>query len=125
MEYTVIIKGHSYDLPKRTISVMEELDEMAHIDNRKELTLRDKFNRLFKFISKLVGKEAAIEILGTDNVNEMDTSEITIAFQKIVDAYQRPIREYQLSQADDALGSMPIDELKALKEIIDSQKVGK
>lgn len=125
MDYTVIIRGRSYDLPKRTISVMEELEELARIDDRKDLSLREKFNRLFRFISKLVGREAAAEILGTDNVEEMDTADITITFQRIVDAYQRPIREYQMAQTDDTLGRLPIEELKALKEIVDAQTRGK
>ena len=122
MEYTVIINSRSYDLPPRTIAVLEELDEMSRIDDRKDLSVREKFSRLFKFITKLVGKDNALQILGSDDFTKVDTAEITLAFQKIVDAYQRPVREYQLSQAQMAIGDLPIEELKALKGLLDAQK---
>ncbi len=122
MEYTVIINSRSYDLPPRTIAVLEELDEMSRIDDRKDLSVREKFSRLFKFITKLVGKDNALQILGSDDFTKVDTAEITLAFQKIVDAYQRPVREYQLTQAQMAIGDLPIEELKALKGLLDAQK---
>ena len=33
MDYTVIINNRSYDLPKKTVSVMNKLDDVLKVDN--------------------------------------------------------------------------------------------
>ena len=68
MQYTVIINGQSYDLPKKTMKVVEEMDKVAKIDSVKGLSIRDKFKALYDFIVSLVGKEARV-IADIDNFN--------------------------------------------------------
>ena len=43
MEYTVIINNQSYDLPKKTIKIMEDMEKVSKIDSVKGLGIRDKF----------------------------------------------------------------------------------
>ena len=64
MIYTVIANKKSYDLPKKTISVMESLDKTVLIDTVKNLSLRDKFSQLLNFLIEVLGEANIKEILG-------------------------------------------------------------
>lgn len=114
MQYTVIINGQSYDLPKKTIKVYEEVERVSKVDDVKGMSLRDKFKTLFDFITSLVGKENAKEILGSDKLDEVDLSEVTLAFKQIVDAYDKPLEDYSLSKSYSKLDGIPVENIVKL-----------
>jgi len=117
MQYTVIINGQSYDLPKKTMKVVEEMDKVAQIDNVKGIGIRDKFKALFDFIGGLVGKEAAKEILGSDKLDDVDLSEVTLTFAKIKDAYDKPLEDYNTEKSFQKLNSIPTDKIVQLANV--------
>ncbi len=122
MIYTVIANKKSYDLPKKTISVMESLDKTVLIDTVKNLSLRDKFSQLLNFLIEVLGEANIKEILGSTELDEMDLSEVTLTVRKIVDAYDKPIAEYNKQKNLETLNSLPIsqiEKLTSLKEIVD------
>ncbi|MFT3982280.1 MAG: hypothetical protein QM697_00120 [Lachnospiraceae bacterium] len=114
MQYTVIINGQSYDLPKKTMKIVEDMDKVAKVDSVKGIGIRDKFKRLFDFIHNLVGEENAKEILGSDNLDEVDLSEVTLTFKQIMEAYDKPITDYQTEKTMDKFNSLPIDKIRNL-----------
>lgn len=114
MNYSVIINDRSYELPKRTIAVAEKLDKVANVDNIRGLSLKDKYAKLYDCVEDLLGHENAVEILGSDNIDEVDLSEVTLAFRKIVDAYNRPMAEYNSERNLAGLRDIPIDKLSVL-----------
>ena len=120
MQYTVIISGQSYDLPKKTMKVVEEMDKVAQIDTVKGISIRDKFKALFDFISNLVGKENAKAILGSDKLDEVDLSEVTLTFKKIMDAYDKPLEEYNSEKSFQRLNSLPIEKIVQLADVAKS-----
>lgn len=120
MQYTVIINGQSYDLPKKTMKVVEDMDRVAQIDSVKGIGIRDKFKKLFEFIRNLVGEENAKEILGSDNLDEVDLSEVTLAFKQIMDAYDKPIADYQAERTREKFNSLPIDKISNLAGAVDT-----
>lgn len=117
MVYTIIHNRKSYDLPKKTIGVMEELDKCLKIDSVVGMSLRDKFNELRSFLVSLLGEAAVNEILGSDNLDDIDLSDITITFRKIVDAYDKPIVDYNNGKTRDALSQIPFDKISQLSKI--------
>lgn len=127
MEYTVIINNQSYDLPKKTIKIMEDMEKISKIDSVKGLGIRDKFKTMFDFIERLVGAENAKEILGSDKLDEVDLCDVTLTFKKIIDAYDRPLIEYQSQQIEDKLRQLPMDKVSnitgALNDLASSNLV--
>jgi hypothetical protein len=117
MQYTVIINGQSYDLPKKTVKVVEEMDKVATIDSVKGIGIRDKFKKLYDFIVSLVGKEAAKEILGSDKLDDVDLSEVTLTFAKIKDAYDKPLEDYNTEKSFQKLNSIPTDKIVQLANV--------
>jgi len=119
MEYTIIVNGQSYDLPKKTITVMSELDEVLRIDSNTKLSLKQKYEKLHVFVKKLFGDDAAKEMLGTDNLAEVDLSELALIIRQIDDAYMRPITEYSTRKAAEDINALNIDKVVELVKLAD------
>lgn len=125
MVYTVIINGQSYDLPKKTMKVVEEMDKVAQIDSVKGLSIRDKFKALYDFTCHTVGKENAKEILGSDNLDDVDLSDVTLTFKKIMDAYDKPLDDYNASKSFEKINSIPLDKIISLANVANTMPQGK
>lgn len=117
MVYTVIINGQSYDLPKKTMKVVEEMDKVAQIDSVKGLSIREKFKKLYDFIVSLVGKENAVEILGSEKLDEVDLSEVTLTFKKILDSYEKPLSDYEIEKSNSKFSNYPLDKIVELAKV--------
>ena len=113
MEYTIIINDRSYDLPKKSLSVVERLDAVLKVDST-NIPVRQKFEKLHSFIKGLVGDEAAKEMFGSENLSEIDLSELTLAVRKVVDAYDKPIRDYDAEKSARAFDGLPIDKIVSM-----------
>lgn len=113
MIYTVIINDRSYDLPKKTMAITEKLDSTGQVDEL-DIPVREKYRKVLDCVLAILGKEATEEALGSTDLNEVDLSEVTIAFRKIVDAYNRPVQDYVNASGRGALEGMPLQEMTAL-----------
>lgn len=109
--YTIIVRNRSYELPNKTLAVMEDLDQTLKTDENNALSLREKYVHLHEFVKRTLGEEKAKEALGTDDLNEIDLSDLAITVRKISDAYDKPITEYQMGKAREKLGALPFDKM--------------
>lgn len=114
MEYTIIVDGQSYDLPKKTIKVVNQMDEVLKVDANNNLNVRQKFEKCHNFVKALVGEDAAKEMFGSDNLEEIDLTEVTLAVKKIVEAYDKPIADYEMSKSMEKLDSLPIGQINSM-----------
>lgn len=119
MDYTVIIENKSYELPKKTVGVMEKLDEVLKVDTS-NMKFRQKMERLHTFVKDIVGVENAKEILGSAKLDEIDVSDLSLAVLKINDAYEQPIADYKTEKMRERMGSIPTDKLTALTKSMQS-----
>ena len=117
MEYTVIVKGQSYDLPKKTMKVAEDIDKLVKADTDIRIALKDKYKKQFDFIKGLIGEDNSKEIFETDDINEIDLPEITLTVKKIIDAYDKPITDYYTEKSADRINSLPIDKIVELVKV--------
>lgn len=121
MEYTIIVNGKSYDLPKKTLKVAEDMEKVVKID-ASTAPIKDKYKAVLTFCQGLLGKEATAEILGGDRLEEIDLSEITLLFERIDDAYTKPVTDYQTEKSAEKLSGLPIAELEKLTAAMASIK---
>lgn len=112
--YTIIVRNRSYELPNKTLDVMEDLDQALRIDENKALSLREKYAHLHGFVKRILGEENAKEALGAEDLNKIDLSELAITVRKISDSYDKPIIEYQLGKAREKIGALPLDKMTSL-----------
>lgn len=120
MQYTVNLNGRNYMLPKRTMAITERMDETANVDSLKNYSVREKFKKVHDCVVGIVGEENAREIFGTDNIDDMDVSEITLAFRKIVDAYNKPLTDYEMQQSREKFSALPIDKIAEIRKAADA-----
>ena len=97
MEYTVIVNGKSYDLPKKTIAVAESLEEVLKVDST-NLKIRQKMEKLHRFSKDLLGEDNVKEILGTDDLEEADTSALAMLVLNINEAYEKCVKHSTASR---------------------------
>ena len=115
MVYTIINStGRSFDLPAKTVSVMEGLDDALTVDKNTHLSLREKYSRLHEFVKRLLGEEKAKECLGSENLDEIDLSELAITVRKIHDAYDKPVTDYTTSKMRDRFNTIPMDKIGSM-----------
>lgn len=125
MVYTVIINGRSYDLPKKNLNIVGKIDEVMRVDGIKGLSVGQKFEKLHHFTKEVMGEENAREVLGTDILAEIDLSELTLSVRKIIDAYEKPIADYELEKASRKFDSIPTAKLDSLAKVVEmSAKMG-
>lgn len=117
MEYTVIVNGQSYDLPKKTMKVAEDIDKLLKADTDTRIALKDKYKKQFDFIRNLIGEDNSKEIFETDDINEIDLPEITLTVKKIMDAYDKPINDYEIEKSREKISDLPIDKVIELAKV--------
>lgn len=117
MEYTVIVNGQSYDLPKKTMKVAEDIDKLLKADTDTRIALKDKYKKQFDFIRNLIGEDNAKEIFATDDINEIDLPEITLTVKKIMDAYDKPINDYEIEKSKEKISDLPLDKVIELAKV--------
>ena len=120
MIYTIIASnGQSYDLPAKTISVMDSLNNILKIDQT-DLGLKQKYQKILEFAVNVLGDEAVKEILGSDKVNDIDVGELELIILKIKAAYDKPIEEYRAEQLENSLEGIPTEKLVALTKAVNT-----
>ena len=128
MEYTVIVNGKSYDLPKKTIAVAESLEEVLKVDST-NLKIRQKMEKLHRFSKDLLGEDNVKEILGTDDLEEADTSALAMLVLNINEAYEQPVTEYRTDKMREAFNGIPTEKLssltKSMQTVMNVQEVSR
>ena len=117
MEHTVIVNGQSYDLPKKTMKVAEDIDKLLKADTDTRIALKDKYKKQYDFIRGLIGEDNAKEIFATDDINEIDLPEITLTVKKIMDAYDKPINDYEIEKSREKISDLPLDKVIELAKV--------
>lgn len=118
--YSLTVDRKTYTLPPKNLRVVEEMDRVAQVDNIRGMSVRDKFDTILKFIIDLVGEANASEIFGSTLVEEVDLSAVTVVFRMIVDAYNKPITDYNARKSNEVFSSIPsekIDKITKLAEV--------
>lgn len=125
MLHTVIIDGKSYDLPKKTLIIAGKLDDVLRVDSTNGLSVRQKYEKLHTFVKDILGKEKADEVFGSSVLDEIDLSELTIATRRIIDAYEKPIADYQMEQNMEKISKLPIRQMESITKMAEAVEKNK
>ena len=90
-----------------------KLDDVLKVDNL-NIKARQKFEKLHEFVKDILGEANAKEILGSDNLDEIDLSDLSIGVLKINDAYNKPLNDYKMEKMRATLNSAQIDKINNL-----------
>lgn len=117
MSYTVTILNKKYDLPPRTLSVDEGIEEMSKLDTRYttgEITRREVVEKMYAFVESLTpGALPAVE--------EVDTNELMKATVDIITAYDAPAKkarsEARLAEVKDLMARPEVQKLLTIANL--------
>ena len=115
--YSLTVDRKVYTLPPKNLHVVEDMDRVAQVDNMQGMSVRDKFNMILKFIIDLIGEDNTREILGSTLVEEVDLSMVTITFRMIVDAYNKPIADYNARKSNEIFSSIPSEKIEKITKL--------
>jgi hypothetical protein len=86
------------------------------------MSVRDKFATILKFIVDLLGEANANEIFGSTLLDEVDLSQVTVVFRMIVDAYNKPIADYNARKSNEMFANIPTDKLERITKLAEVAK---
>lgn len=92
MSYNVTINKKTFDLPRPTISIEEMVEDMR--DKEKEVSngtakKRELVQMMVNFVEHCIGAEQAQSVLDYTSIEDVDTKEIEIACDRILNAYTK------------------------------------
>lgn len=110
MDYTVILNGQSYDLPKLTLTVKEKIEAMNAKLTNTSVSLAERVKAQHELLKEFIGAENLKEILGTSNVKDIDLNEISIVYVEICKSYEAPMKESKLK-------ALPTEQINMMNEL--------
>lgn len=118
--YSLIVDRKSYNLPPKNIGVVEEMERVSRIDSVHGLSTRNKFEEILKFIVGILGEDNAKAVLGSVSVDEVDLSAVTVTFRMIVDAYNKPINDYNTKKNNEIFAGLPSDKIEKVTKLMEA-----
>lgn len=90
------------------------MDEVMKVDLTQGLSVRQKYEKLHRFMKELVGEEKCKEMFGSDNLDEIDLSELTLAVKMVIDSYEKPVTDYDREKNMNKFNDIPLDKILSL-----------
>lgn len=85
--------------------------------------------KLHRFSKDLLGEDNVKEILGTDDLEEADTSALAMLVLNINEAYEKPVTEYRTDKMREAFNGIPTEKLssltKSMQTVMNVQEVSR
>lgn len=117
--YSLIVDRKSYTLPPKNIRLVEEMERVASVDTIRGMSTRNKFEEILRFIVDTLGENNAKEILHSVSVDEVDLSMVTVTFRMIIDAYNKPIADYNAKKSNEAFAGIPTDKIREVSKLME------
>lgn len=109
MEYKVILSDKSYDLPQYNVKISEKLEQVEKT-NTSGCAIKEKLKKMHSLAVDLLGKENANEALG--KFEDADPNMINVAYLSIVEAYNKPLEDFEMELNAEKLNSEVFDTFK-------------
>lgn len=114
----VTFNSRSYALPTKTLAVVQQIDELMTVEvgyEKGQIKALDCLTAEYQFIIDTLGADKSAEILGSDDINEIDVSDVSIAVMKILTAYTEKVEKAKLEKQ---LQSLNDPKMKQAMELI-------
>lgn len=111
MVYTIIENEKSYDLPQYNLKISAKMEAVEKFKTT-AASASDKIRKMYGFITELVGKENAVEMIG--KVDEADPNMINIVYLDIVRAYNKPLMDYEKERQAEQVNNEAFEKLEKL-----------
>lgn len=113
MNYSINYEGNIYELPQYNAGTTDKIERVKNAINNK-VTTKDKAKVMYDFIVDMIGNDCV------GNFNDADLNTISIVYESILDAYERPTMEYKAEKTAEVLQSLNLDKISQLSKLLQS-----
>lgn len=109
MSYRVTYNGKYYELPKCTLEIEEKIEkiiEYSKLVEKGEAKRRELVELMLEYVENILGVENTKEILGYNDINDVDTKELEILIHSINSAYTRKKDAIMLKEAKKSIADI-------------------
>ncbi|MEG2295432.1 MAG: hypothetical protein RSB96_01665 [Oscillospiraceae bacterium] len=104
----VILNKKGYDLPKRTMGIMQKIEDLLEIEKQYEsgeIRVIECVSAEYNFLIDILGEEKTGEYLGSNDINEVDISEVSVAIVHILNTYKDKLENARMEYANKQLNN--------------------
>lgn len=101
-----VYNGETIELKTKTLNIAKKQDLMMNA-----ITLEEEYRRQYEFALEVLGYDTFKSIFGTDNINDIDLSELTFVCNEIDDAYMEKIYEQQRNKSERIASNKAVEKL--------------
>ena len=119
MDYSIVFEGTEYPLPKYSIKIAEDLDAVETVC-QSNVKFREKCKKMYDVISKILGKENLVGIVG--EFNDVEPNKLNLVYLMLITEYSRPVDEFRADEIHNKLSSMSIDKITQVASAVTKAK---
>ncbi len=101
MEYYIQVNGSSLALPPKNLATVAVIDKLMKSEEAYlagDIGAAECIKAEYEFMTKLIGAAELVRVLG--DIKKVDANELAIACAAALDAYQAPLRQAKLEEAE-------------------------
>lgn len=113
----VILNGKSYDLPKKTLAVVEKIEEIKEAEKsylKGNYKIRDLIMLQYNFLVNMIGVENVEILLDGNVIDDMNVNDIIVAILNISHTYNKPIEDAKYKNISEQLNRAEFRKVETL-----------
>lgn len=115
MNYSIEFDGANYDLVPYSFGISDKLEKVDAF-NEGNATVREKCKKMYDLESEIIGKDTFESDFG--KFEDVDPNVLNILWLKIIDAYEKPLTDFQTERRSQTLDDVEADKVLKVLETL-------
>mgnify|MGYP003287575480 FL=1 len=115
MNYSIEFDGANYDLVPYSFGISDKLEKVDAF-NESNATVREKCKKMYDLESEIIGKDTFESDFG--KFEDVDPNVLNILWLKIIDAYEKPLTDFQTERRSQTLDDVEADKVLKVLETL-------
>lgn len=115
MNYSIEFDGANYDLAPYSFGISDKLEKVDAF-NEGTATVREKCKKMYDLESEIIGKDTFESDFG--KFEDVDPNVLNILWLKIIDAYEKPLTDFQTERRSQTLDDVEADKVLKVLETL-------
>ena len=104
-------EGKEYELAPKTLKTVRVIEAAE-----KEPSMIESYRKQWELVNEALGDKVAKEILGAQTIEKVDVVRLTLVYNGVILAYEKPLREMRKAQETELLDSPVFDAVRDTAE---------
>lgn len=104
-------EGKEYELAPKTLKTVRVIEAAE-----KAPSMIESYRKQWELVNEALGDKVAKEILGAQTIEKVDVVRLTLVYNSVILAYEKPLREMRKAQETELLDSPVFDAVRDTAE---------